>query len=151
MVSQSTGCSQPELLERLYTHYAQPSAWHVSHGAAQALQKIRSSGVPYQLTYSSGQHLRPCIIDAVLGICPTGRPYVYSCDSFTSIGHVHALTAGIGIWNVLQNRTQALYRVIDGTGDLGCSHMPSPLRGGQAWAHCAVQGLTGPPAWVMQA
>ena len=49
IVSQSTGCSQPELLERLYQHFAQPSAWDTSPGAAQALQSIRDSGVPHHL------------------------------------------------------------------------------------------------------
>ena len=49
IVSQSTGCGQPELLERLYQHFAQPSAWDVSPGAARALQRIHESGVPHHL------------------------------------------------------------------------------------------------------
>ena len=54
-MSQSTGCSQPELLERLYQHFAQPAAWDVSPGAALALQRIRESGVPCQLATISSQ------------------------------------------------------------------------------------------------
>ena len=46
-MSQSTGCSQPELLERLYQHFAQPGAWDISPGAAQALQRIQESGVAH--------------------------------------------------------------------------------------------------------
>ena len=45
IVSQSTGCSQPELLERLYQHFAEPAAWDVYPGAKEALRKIRSSGM----------------------------------------------------------------------------------------------------------
>lgn len=45
-MSQSTGCSQPELLERLYQHFAQPSAWDVYPGAPEALRKIRDTGMP---------------------------------------------------------------------------------------------------------
>ncbi len=45
-MSQSTGCSQPELLERLYQHFAQPSAWDVYPGAQDALKKIRATGMP---------------------------------------------------------------------------------------------------------
>ena len=43
-MSQSTGCSQPELLERLYQHFAQPSAWDVYPGAQDALKRIRATG-----------------------------------------------------------------------------------------------------------
>ena len=54
-MSQSTGCSQPELLERLYQHFAQPSAWDVYPGAQEALAKIRGTGMPFRqlssLTY----------------------------------------------------------------------------------------------------
>ena len=46
-MSQSTGCSQPELLERLYHHFAHPSAWDVYPGAQEALKKIRSTGTPH--------------------------------------------------------------------------------------------------------
>ena len=54
-MSQSTGCSQPELLERLYQHFAQPSAWDVFPGAAQALERIQESGVPHNLGSRSGR------------------------------------------------------------------------------------------------
>jgi len=46
IVSQSTGCSQPELLESLYQHFAQPGAWDVYPGAPEALKRIRSTGMP---------------------------------------------------------------------------------------------------------
>ena len=46
IVSQSTGCSQPELLESLYQHFALPDAWDVYPGAPEALKRIRSTGMP---------------------------------------------------------------------------------------------------------
>ena len=45
IVSQSTGCSQPELLESLYQHFALPGAWDVYPGALEALKRIRSTGM----------------------------------------------------------------------------------------------------------
>ena len=57
-MSQSTGCSQPELLERLYQHFAEPAAWNVYPGAKEALRKIRSSGM--QLTFPTSGTLRRC-------------------------------------------------------------------------------------------
>ncbi|CAK0787258.1 hypothetical protein CVIRNUC_010476 [Coccomyxa viridis] len=61
IVSQSTGCSQPELLERLYQHFAQPSAWDVSPGAARALQRIRESGLKMAVVSNFDLRLRPLL------------------------------------------------------------------------------------------
>ena len=44
MVSESTGCSDPELLERLYQHYVSPAAWTLAPDAAAALADISATG-----------------------------------------------------------------------------------------------------------
>ena len=56
-MSQSTGCSQPELLERLYQHFAQPGAWDVYPGARDALKKIRATGMPQSQPFTIIAHL----------------------------------------------------------------------------------------------
>ena len=44
IIAESTGCSDPALLEALYEHYAQPEAWNVSPDAAATLTSISAAG-----------------------------------------------------------------------------------------------------------
>ncbi len=44
IVEQSTGCSDPVLLESLYEHYAQPEAWTLCPDAAASLASISAAG-----------------------------------------------------------------------------------------------------------
>ena len=46
IVEQSTGCNDPEMLEKLYNHYLQPSAWKLTPGALDALAQIKLPGKP---------------------------------------------------------------------------------------------------------
>ena len=43
-MEQSTGCNDPEVLEKLYNHYLQPSAWKLTPGALDALAQIKLPG-----------------------------------------------------------------------------------------------------------
>ncbi|CAL5229453.1 g12778 [Coccomyxa viridis] len=61
IVSQSTGCSQPELLERLYQHFAHPSAWDVYPGAQEALKRIRATGTKMAVVSNFDLRLRPLL------------------------------------------------------------------------------------------
>lgn len=42
---EATGCASPDLLEEVYEYYSQARAWHVTPGAVDALQEVRSAGM----------------------------------------------------------------------------------------------------------
>lgn len=49
IVTQSTGCEDPELAEEIYQYYARPDAWNVAPGAPHALMRLRDAGEPRSL------------------------------------------------------------------------------------------------------
>lgn len=51
IVTQSTGCANPELAEEIYQYYARPEAWVVAQGAPHALMRLRDAGEPYTLIH----------------------------------------------------------------------------------------------------
>ncbi|EIE20438.1 HAD-superfamily hydrolase [Coccomyxa subellipsoidea C-169] len=61
VVEQSTGCNDPELMEQLYLHYLQPSAWKLAPGALPALAAIRSSGIKLGVVSNFDTRLRPLL------------------------------------------------------------------------------------------
>ncbi|KAK9917585.1 hypothetical protein WJX75_006082 [Coccomyxa subellipsoidea] len=61
IVEQSTGCKDSSLLEQLYLHYQQPSAWKLAPGALTALTHIRSSGIKLAVVSNFDTRLRPLL------------------------------------------------------------------------------------------
>lgn len=50
IVTNSTGCANPELAEEIYQYYSRPEAWNVAAGAPHALMRLRDAGELQDLT-----------------------------------------------------------------------------------------------------
>ncbi|BDA50706.1 probable haloacid dehalogenase-like hydrolase domain-containing protein [Coccomyxa sp. Obi] len=61
IVEQSTGCNDPKMLEKLYNHYLQPSAWKLAPGALDVLAQIKSSGMKLAVVSNFDTRLRPLL------------------------------------------------------------------------------------------
>lgn len=66
IVAASTGSDDPKLFEELYAYYAQPSAWRLAPGAAEALTRLRAAGMRLAVVSNFDSRLRP-ILDALVG------------------------------------------------------------------------------------
>ena len=61
VVAHSTGCDDEALFDALFHHFADPSAWAVADGAADALARLRAAGVKTALVSNFDTRLRPLL------------------------------------------------------------------------------------------
>lgn len=78
IVEQSTGCNDPTMLEKLYNHYLQPSAWNLSPGALDVLAQIKSSGMKLALISNFDTRLRPLL--TAMGAAETFDALIISAE-----------------------------------------------------------------------
>lgn len=67
IVAASTGSTSPRVFEHLYGYYAEPGAWRVLPGAADALMRLRAAGLKTAVLSNNDARLRPLLDGLGLG------------------------------------------------------------------------------------